>query len=321
MRFTLLFLILAPGILPAQPSLFDSLHRAPDTAVITLTTPWKGLLRAKEEKDYQSLDLYVGEHVYPGRIRTRGNARLRACRYPSLLIKLEKDALAADGLARRNDLKLVIQCNDSRSGAAYLHRERFLYALYREISDFHHRTIPVRVAVSTGDTLHGFLIETEEELRARYAARLLEGSGVSTRGLDPEAYADVALFNYMILNTDWNIFNLHNVECLQIADRTQPVPVPYDFDYSGLVDAHYAQPREGLGLSSVREPAYLGRNLNAAQLQRAGDRFLQKAERMLGILEAERTIDDRHKAYVRKRLEEFFRELRNEDTYQRLAAG
>lgn len=321
MHLPLLFFLLAAASLQAQSSLFDSLHRAPDTALLTLTTPWKDLLRGKESKAYQSLDLYVGGSVYPGRIRPRGNARLRACRYPSLLIKLKKDALEADGLARRNDLKLVMQCNDSRSGEAYLHRERFLYGLYREISDYHHRTIPVRVAVNSGDTLHGFLIETEEELAFRYGARLLEGASVSTRALDRDAYADLALFNYMILNTDWNIFNLHNVECLQVEEKTLPVILPYDFDYSGLVDAHYAVPREGLGLKSVREAAYLGRNLDAEQLQRAGERFLLKSERLLGLLDAERTIDDRHKAYIRKRLEEFFQELRDARTYQRLASG
>ena len=320
MRLTFLFYVLATGFLCAQSSLFDSVYRAPDTVVLTLTTPWKSLLRAKEDKEYQSLDLYVGDKVFPGRIRTRGNARLRACRYPSLLIKIKKDALEEQGLARRNDLKLVVQCNDSRSGESYLHRERLLYRLYQEISAYHHRTVPVLVATSTGDTLHAFLIETEEELRHRYAGSIVEGASVSTRGLDRDAYADLALFNYMILNTDWNIFNLHNVECLKVEERSLPVPIPYDFDYSGLVNTHYAQPQEGLGLASVRQPAYLGRNLEAEHLQLAGERFLAKSERILGILQAERTIDARHKAYMRNRLESFFQELREVETYQRLAA-
>ena len=320
MRLTLLLSFLVAGVLGAQHSLFHSLHASPDTAVLTLATPWKSLVRGKEEKAYQSLDLYLGGKVYPGRIRTRGNARLRACRYPSLLIKLKKDALEAEGFSRRNDLKLVIQCNESRSGAAYLHRERLLYALYREISPYHHRTIPVRVAVTTGDTLHGFLIEAEEDLEERYAARLLEGASLSTRGLDRDAYADLALFNYMILNSDWNIFNLHNVECLKVEERPLPVPIPYDFDYSGLVDAHYAEPRAGLGLVSVREPVYLGRHLSAEQLQEAGRRFLTRSDRLLAVLDAERSIDARHKAYMRDRLEAFFKELRDTETYQRLAA-
>jgi len=35
-------------------------------------------------------------------------------------------------------------------------------------------------------------------------------------------------------------------------------PVPYDFDYSGLVDAYYAEPGETLGISSVTQRYYLG---------------------------------------------------------------
>ncbi|MDX2430481.1 MAG: hypothetical protein QNK35_06080, partial [Bacteroides sp.] len=35
-------------------------------------------------------------------------------------------------------------------------------------------------------------------------------------------------------------------------------PVPYEFDYAGLVDASYAVPGENLGMSSVTQRYYLG---------------------------------------------------------------
>jgi hypothetical protein len=37
-----------------------------------------------------------------------------------------------------------------------------------------------------------------------------------------------------------------------------PVAVPYDFDYSGLVDAPYAVPPEGMGITSVRTRIFRG---------------------------------------------------------------
>jgi hypothetical protein len=36
------------------------------------------------------------------------------------------------------------------------------------------------------------------------------------------------------------------------------VPVPYDFDYTGLVNTEYAIPGETLGIKSVRERYFLG---------------------------------------------------------------
>jgi hypothetical protein len=65
----------------------------------------------------------------------------------------------------------------------------------------------------------------------------------------------------MIGNTDWSVPNLHNVKVLSSLTMSQSglgMIVPYDFDYSGLVDADYAIPYEGLGLSSVRERRYVG---------------------------------------------------------------
>ena len=63
----------------------------------------------------------------------------------------------------------------------------------------------------------------------------------------------------MIGNTDWSVPNQHNCKVLSgmnIEHSDLGTIVPYDFDYSGLVDADYAVPYEGLALESVRERRY-----------------------------------------------------------------
>lgn len=319
MRFTLL-LLCCGGCLFGQQSLFDSLYATGDTVVLRLETSWKNLLRAKDKKEYQPATVHLESLALPARVRTRGNARLRSCRYPSLLIKLRKDGLRERGFSDLNDLKLVVQCNDSRTGTAYLHRERLLYDLHAVVNPYHHRTLPIRMSVESGDTLSAFLIESEEQLEQRYRGQVIEEKAISTRGLHRDTYADLCLFNYMILNTDWNIFNLHNVECLRVDGSALPLPIPYDFDYSGMVDAHYAVPQEGLDLISVRQPAFLGRHLSEEDIRASALRFLARREQLLAIVEAADAVSDRHRRYMHNRLRAFFAEMEEESTFARLAA-
>jgi hypothetical protein len=47
------------------------------------------------------------------------------------------------------------------------------------------------------------------------------------------------MFNYMIGNTDWSPVYFHNVELIR-TQEAQYLTVPYDFDFSGAVNARYA---------------------------------------------------------------------------------
>ena len=64
----------------------------------------------------------------------------------------------------------------------------------------------------------------------------------------------------MIGNGDYSVTRRHNLMILDLGTpgRMGLVPVPYDFDFTGLVNTVYASPREELGISSVRERYFLG---------------------------------------------------------------
>ena len=62
----------------------------------------------------------------------------------------------------------------------------------------------------------------------------------------------MSVFQYMVGNTDWSMVRFHNVEVSR-TPRGVYVPVPYDFDWTGLVSTRYARPNEGLGIRSVRQ--------------------------------------------------------------------
>jgi len=65
------------------------------------------------------------------------------------------------------------------------------------------------------------------------------------------------VFQYMIGNTDWAVSALHNIVLTE--DSTGVVyPVPYDFDWSGVISTPYAQPDPRLNLPNVRQRAFRG---------------------------------------------------------------
>ncbi|MDZ7647657.1 MAG: hypothetical protein U5K54_11040 [Cytophagales bacterium] len=63
-------------------------------------------------------------------------------------------------------------------------------------------------------------------------------------------------FQYLIANTDWSAAQQHNVKIIQTANKK--IPLTYDFDMAGLVNAPYATVSETLTISSVQERLYRG---------------------------------------------------------------
>ena len=77
------------------------------------------------------------------------------------------------------------------------------------------------------------------------------------RSADAMEIATLDLFEYAIGNTDWSVVKGHNMLLVEVRGGLV-TPVPYDFDFSGLVDAEYASVSPKLGTSSVRQRIFRG---------------------------------------------------------------
>ncbi len=73
-----------------------------------------------------------------------------------------------------------------------------------------------------------------------------------------DAFLNMAVFEYLIGNTDWSIQYQQNIKLLAEDSMSVPIAVPYDFDHAGIVSAPYALPAEELQMKSVRERRYRG---------------------------------------------------------------
>ena len=86
---------------------------------------------------------------------------------------------------------------------------------------------------------------------------MVEWQRLLFENLDNDSLMPAMIFEYMIGNTDMSIYALHNVRILQRPDKSLHV-IPYDFDYSGLVNAPYALPARGSVMKNVTERWYRG---------------------------------------------------------------
>jgi hypothetical protein len=82
--------------------------------------------------------------------------------------------------------------------------------------------------------------------------------------------------------------------------------VPYDFDYSGLVNASYAVPAEGLGIESVKQRIYTGTCRSEEVYLNAVREFAGKKESFYRVIREFPFLDERSKKEMIKYLDEFY---------------
>jgi hypothetical protein len=193
-------------------------------------------------------------------IKTRGHfRRLREnCSTPPLLLKFSD---ANNTLFQgQNKLKLVTACTSEK----FVYREYLIYKIYQLITQkgFKVRLVKLRfddnIRNRKSEVEYAYLLEDHKRMAARNASSLIKRLNLNPIKTERDAFIKMAMFQYLIGNTDWSIQYLHNIKLISGNENASLIPVPYDFDHSGLVNAPYAIPAEALKLKSVRERRYRG---------------------------------------------------------------
>ena len=152
-------------------------------------------------------------------------------------------------------LKLGTHCRGDREYDNYTLKEYLTYRLFNLVTPLSFRARLARatyVDAKTKKTVsnrYSIFIEHENEVARRFGGRIVELPRITFNDLDAPTLNRMMLFEYMIGNTDFSIWALHNVRIVQDKNR-KLFPVPYDFDLSGLVHAPYAAPDPRIGLRS-----------------------------------------------------------------------
>ena len=208
----------------------------------------------------------LAELVRPVEVRARGNFRRdkKNCNFPPLRLDFPTRQMEGTVFEGQNRLKLVTPCNDGRDDyQRYIYLEYLVYEVFRVLTPagFRARLVEITYEDIEGDydtrTKIGFLIEDNEQMAARNRATLFEVDEFHPGRTEGEQSVLVAVFNYMIGNTDWSAAYFHNVELIYTDDHRY-ITVPYDFDFSGAVDARYARPPDGLPIRRVTDRLFRG---------------------------------------------------------------
>jgi hypothetical protein len=179
----------------------------------------------------------------------------------------------------------VSHCRPSEGLQQYLQLEYATYRLYNQLTplSFRARLAQVDYVEESGKIVTsrlGFFLEDLGDVAARNGMREAQvGARIPSTKLNPADAARFGVFQYMISNLDWAMQAgpvgdtcCHNSRLISAGGTPPYSTVPYDFDYSGLVDAPYAVPPEGIKVSSVKSRYYRGFcRHNAEALKAAAD--------------------------------------------------
>lgn len=275
----------------SAPRLFD----AAEPVELTLTADFGAIAkqRGTEKKPQPGVLSYVtatGDSVrLEVQLRTRGHFRLKICQYPPLKVAYDKAQAAHTILAHTgSSLKLTVQCRGGRSYTNYLLEEYLIYRVYNLLTErsFRARLARVTYADAKGkqppEMRYAFFVEDDDRMARRNKTDVFDQKGVTQNDVDPEQMGLVAVFQYMIGNTDWAVSALHNI--VLIRDSTGVVyPVPYDFDWSGVIMPPYALPDPSLGITTVRQRTYRAGCRTPAELAAVFARFNAQKEAIYAL--------------------------------------
>ncbi|MCK4880104.1 MAG: hypothetical protein KAS82_05560 [Bacteroidales bacterium] len=286
---------------------------------ITLTLDLKRYKREKYKGEYMPVHfLYQFNDTLhlekTMRLKARGNFRRNHCNLAPFWLNIRKADVKNRHLQDIKRIKIVTHCKGSKAYEEYVLKEYLCYKIYNIISPISFRVRLVRMTyVDSGrknKVTEGwaFMIEPEAMLAQRTGGLVVKRDDLTTLLMRPGEIDLVALFQYMIGNADYSVAGRHNLKILGLPGFGSEgyTPVPYDFDYTGLVDAYYAVPGENLGLASVRERYYLGPCREDEAFIAAIEHINQCREEILQLVTGFDYLDTKYKNGAIQYLEHYF---------------
>ncbi len=267
------------------------LFRTDSTLTVTITANFGPLLKQRDSTELQkhpAVFAYAGDNgklvSVPVRLRARGHFRRQArnCDFPPLWLEVKSSDAKQTVLSGLNKMKITTSCRPKNAEyEQYILQEYAVYRAYAALTNasFRTRLLHITYRDTTGKiapvTSWGFFIEDVDDVAIHLHRTALPAQGARFDDLDPAALALLSMFEYFIGNTDWSISGLHNMALLQDSSANV-VPVAFDFDWTGAVDAPYAFPDKQLKIRSVTDRLYRGNCMTPENFKATVDLFKSK---------------------------------------------
>jgi hypothetical protein len=276
---------------PRAQAQAQRLFRIDSALTVTITTDLGPLLKQRDSLGLQkhaAVFAYTGDDGkpvnVPVRLRARGHFRRQArnCDFPPLWLDVKSSSAKKTVLAGLNKLKITTTCRPRTAEyEQYVLQEYAVYRAYQALTDASYRTRLLRITYrdtagkTAPITTWGFFVEDVDDLAIRLQRKELPTRGARFDDMEAEPLALLSMFEYFIGNTDWSISALHNIALLRDSIG-RVMPVAFDFDWTGAVNAQYSFPDKSLPIHSVSDRLYRGNCLTPDGFKSVLDRFRAK---------------------------------------------
>ena len=297
------------------------------TLKAVLTAP---LTQTYEQRTSDSRLYYPGQWAYIDAngesqrlevsIRLRGNFRREYCELPPLRLNFKKSQVGGTLFEGQDKLKLVSPCQNGLESQQKLLLEYLAYRTFEILTDYSFGTRLIRLSYVDSDnsmkswTDLVFVIEDESDVAKRLGLDRVRVAENRFEELDRPTTALVELFQLLISNHDYSVLQgpdddycCHNSEMYTrrtAADKR--IPVPFDFDMSGLVNANYASPPAHLPIRLVRTRYYRGLCQPDDVMQETVAHMLSKKADVLALFETQADLSRLTRNRTLSYVKEFF---------------
>ncbi len=235
-----------------------SLFRDSDSVLhVKITTTFDSLLNQTEETNFfpavlnWSMNNLAYDGTIPVLVRNRGNFRRKSgnCDFPPLKLKFEKEIRENTCFAPYKSLKMVTHCKSGeRDFDQHVLKEYLVYRIYSILAEYSYKVQLAEITYADANenmkeiTRYGFFIENNNHLEERLNGKIIDSKKGTAGNMNQDTYLKLAFFQYMIINIDWSVEIYHNVRFFFNDPLEPPHPVPFDFDFAGIVGIPYRLP-------------------------------------------------------------------------------
>jgi len=320
---------------PPKPA---KLFNSDDTLSISLQAPWRDVERKeKYQGTYPATIKYTDElgnsMTHELTVERRGITRQQVCRYPPIKLRFEKEAVKGTTFRGQKSLKLVTHCEKATRFEQYYILEMLAYRMYNLLTDYSFRIRPLSVTYADSESgksdgpRFAFLIEDDSDVAKRNDLKKLRIPRIRPSQMEPRLSSIFSLYQYMIGNVDWAALSgpdpkecCHNVKLIAprpFEPKDLIYPVPYDFDSSGLVDANYAAPPNGLPIKSVTQRLFRGYCSHNDTLEDARKHILTQEDAIFALVGNETRLNSGSQKKTNNYLEKYFKILKDPKDFEK----
>ena len=332
-RQRLLFVALSAFLAVASRAGAQRLFRSDTALNITITTNFKSFL---SERDSLKLAKHEALLSYPDSggtlisvpvsLRARGHFRRQArnCQFPPVRLDFKSSAVKSSLLKGLSRLKITTNCRPGNSEyEQYILQEFALYRVYASLTELSLKTRLARITYR--DTLGkvapittwAFFTEDMGDLAGTSNLRLMKANGALFADLEQQPLATLSVFEYFIGNTDWSISGQHNITLFSDSLANNVTAVPYDFDWTGAVDARYAFPDARLAIRRVTDRLYRGLCLTPELFTSTIEQFKSKRATIDGLLTTTPGLTPERAKHMQEYFDEFWKRTNDPRSLQR----